>query len=145
MYVVCMYAFIYAFLNSYYLSRYRLKNNGKMRLRILPEIMKDLGIQVSGCNTAHTYIHTFRSIQKHTHTYMYLYSHNQMDKGKLPKEFWYLKKDFLIYDLTDLKKWVDKVRYRAPIKLDILDSRLAYIHKYIHAYINVITTAFGLG
>ena len=76
---------------------------------------------------------------------MYLYSHNQMDKGKLPKEFWYLKKDFLIYDLTDLKKWVDKVRYRAPIKLDILDSRLAYIHKYIHAYINVITTAFGLG
>eukprot|EP01035_Chromulina_nebulosa_P023155 gene23155-30006_t len=72
----------------------RIENNGKMRVRILPEIMKDLGIQ--------------------------------MDKRKLPKEFWELKKDFLIYDLTDLKKWVDKVRYRAPIKFDILDSRSKY-------------------
>ena len=100
-----------------------------MRLRILPEIMKDLGIQVSACiqhmHTVYT-IHTHTMLHSkdlNTHYHPYMHSHNQMDKGKLPKEFWELKKDFLIYDLTDLKKWVDKVRYRAPIKFDILDSR----------------------
>ena len=46
-----------------------------------------------------------------------------MDKSKLPKEFWDIKKDFLIYDLSDLKKWVDKVRFKAPVKFDRLDSR----------------------
>ena len=60
---------------------------------------------------------------KHPLSSIHACMHNQMDKGKLPKEFWESKKDFLIYDLTDLKKWVDKVRYRAPIKFDILDSR----------------------
>ena len=76
-------------------NRHRLKNDGKLRIKQLPLILRDLGLQT--------------------------------DKQQLPKEFWDSKSEFLIYDLPDLKRWIDRVRFKPPPKVHKLDSRLADI------------------
>mmetsp|Transcript_17301 Transcript_17301/g.23748 ORF Transcript_17301/g.23748 Transcript_17301/m.23748 type:complete len:536 (+) Transcript_17301:243-1850(+) len=75
-------------------NRYIQMESGKLRLRHVPKILQEIGLQV--------------------------------DKSRLPKDYWDFNKEFLIYDLIELKKWIDILRYRNIRKANAVDNMFRY-------------------